>query len=184
MGGACAGGNCASLCSCALGRFITPDDGSDQDAADPQRWNLYSYVRNNPASNVDPDGHTCVTTDNGTMADNMDGKGCAQLNDADQVVHVSAGLSTADLVGDSIVDQSAGRWFVGFGNLMLNGKASGLRDMAAGMAVGALAIAGAGEGKAGEEPTTIGPDLRWGDPAKLKQRFLDHGGDFEARTAG
>jgi RHS repeat-associated protein len=33
----------------ALGRFTSPDDGSDQTPGDPQSWNLYSYVRNNPA---------------------------------------------------------------------------------------------------------------------------------------
>jgi RHS repeat-associated protein len=45
-----------------LGRFMSPDDGSDQDSADPQSWNLYSYVRNNPLTNTDPDGHDCLGT--------------------------------------------------------------------------------------------------------------------------
>jgi RHS repeat-associated protein len=40
----------------SLGRFVQPDDGSDQDPSDPQSWNLYSYVRNNPLSNTDPTG--------------------------------------------------------------------------------------------------------------------------------
>ena len=44
-----------------FGRFISPDDGSDQDPSDPQSWNLYSYVQNNPLTNTDPDGHDCVT---------------------------------------------------------------------------------------------------------------------------
>jgi RHS repeat-associated protein len=44
-----------------MGRFMSPDDGSDQDPSDPQSWNLYSYVQNNPTRNVDPDGHDCVT---------------------------------------------------------------------------------------------------------------------------
>jgi RHS repeat-associated protein len=42
------------------GRFLTPDDGSDQDPSDPQSWNLYSYVQNNPLANTDPDGHDCI----------------------------------------------------------------------------------------------------------------------------
>jgi RHS repeat-associated protein len=43
------------------GRFMSPDEpfiGSDP--ADPQSWNLYSYVRNNPLIRVDPDGHDCI----------------------------------------------------------------------------------------------------------------------------
>jgi len=39
----------------SLGRFMSPDPPlMDQHIADPQSWNLYSYVRNNPVSFVDP----------------------------------------------------------------------------------------------------------------------------------
>lgn len=42
----------------SLGHFMTPDPPlMDQHIADPQSWNLYSYVRNNPLSFVDPDGN-------------------------------------------------------------------------------------------------------------------------------
>ena len=44
----------------SMGRFLSPDDDSDQGPDDPQSWNLYSYVRNNPLINTDPDGHDCV----------------------------------------------------------------------------------------------------------------------------
>lgn len=44
----------------SLGRFMKPDDGSGQQWQDPQTLNLYSYVRNSPLSNIDPDGHDCV----------------------------------------------------------------------------------------------------------------------------
>ncbi|WP_213807872.1 RHS repeat-associated core domain-containing protein [Granulicella sp. dw_53] len=44
-----------------LGRFMSPDTPFvDQNAGDPQSWNLYSYGRNNPLSNVDPDGQDCI----------------------------------------------------------------------------------------------------------------------------
>jgi RHS repeat-associated protein len=47
----------------ALGRFVTPDWAAKAtavpyaDFGDPQSLNLYAYVRNNPLSKADPDGH-------------------------------------------------------------------------------------------------------------------------------
>ena len=47
----------------SLGRFMTPDPPLlDQDVADPQSWNLYSYVRNNPLSFIDPTGNAAQWT--------------------------------------------------------------------------------------------------------------------------
>ena len=44
-----------------LGRFLNPDQPfADQYPENPQSWNLYGYVRNNPLTFVDPDGRTCV----------------------------------------------------------------------------------------------------------------------------
>lgn len=41
-----------------LGRFTTVDPGqkTGENLVDPQRWNRYAYVRNNPLRYVDPDG--------------------------------------------------------------------------------------------------------------------------------
>jgi RHS repeat-associated protein len=51
----------ARMYGSSMGRFISPDDPfMGQDEKDPQSWNMYSYVRNNPLINVDPDGHDCV----------------------------------------------------------------------------------------------------------------------------
>ncbi len=47
-----------------MGRFMSADDGTDQDGDNPQSWNLYSYVRNNPLKYTDPDGHDCIYIDN------------------------------------------------------------------------------------------------------------------------
>ena len=47
----------------AIGRFTTPDWSAKvvpipyAQAGDPQSLNLYAYVRNNPITHVDPDGH-------------------------------------------------------------------------------------------------------------------------------
>ncbi len=47
----------------ALGRFSSPDEPfADQHPEDPQSWNLYAYVRNNPLANIDPLGLDCIST--------------------------------------------------------------------------------------------------------------------------
>lgn len=45
-----------------MGRFMQPDDPfADQYVGDPQSWNLYSYVRNNPLNSTDPTGRREVS---------------------------------------------------------------------------------------------------------------------------
>jgi len=41
----------------SMGRFMSPDEPVDQHPADPQSWNMYSYVRNNPLILTDPTGN-------------------------------------------------------------------------------------------------------------------------------
>jgi RHS repeat-associated protein len=54
--------------SSAMGRFMSPDWSAKEDPVpyatmdDPQSLNLYSYVKNNPLSHVDADGHCCEIT--------------------------------------------------------------------------------------------------------------------------
>ena len=46
--------------SAAQGRFTSPDAPfADQHVEDPQSWNMYGYVRNNPLKNTDPNGRDC-----------------------------------------------------------------------------------------------------------------------------
>lgn len=63
-----------------MGRFSSPDDpffsGSP---GNPQSWNLYSYVQNNPLNNIDPDGHDCVT-DNGNGSATINSGDCSGKN--------------------------------------------------------------------------------------------------------
>jgi RHS repeat-associated protein len=40
----------------SLGRFVSPDKSVDQHPRNPQSWDLYSYVRENPLALTDPSG--------------------------------------------------------------------------------------------------------------------------------
>jgi RHS repeat-associated protein len=54
----------ARYLSAPEGRFLSADPPLiDQDPADPQSWNLYAYVRNNPLIYIDPNGQDCIYTD-------------------------------------------------------------------------------------------------------------------------
>jgi hypothetical protein len=61
------------------GRFMSPDSSglAFADPTNPQSLNLYGYGLNNPLTNVDPSGLSCVTGDDGTQGDDGDGEGCA-----------------------------------------------------------------------------------------------------------
>jgi len=50
----------------SLGRWLSPDRPfTDQHNTNPQSWNLYSYVRNNPLLMIDPDGTIAEIAVNG-----------------------------------------------------------------------------------------------------------------------
>lgn len=44
-----------------LGRFLSVDPGNDVDLTQPQSWNKFSYVRNDPVNLIDPTGMTAAT---------------------------------------------------------------------------------------------------------------------------
>jgi len=54
-----------------FGRWFTPDpDSASPDASDPQTWNMYAYVRNNPTTLTDPEGTDyiiCTNDENGSQ---------------------------------------------------------------------------------------------------------------------
>jgi RHS repeat-associated protein len=48
--------------SSGYGRFLSPDlPFADQEKENPQSWNLYSYVQNNPLVSIDPNGRGTVS---------------------------------------------------------------------------------------------------------------------------
>ncbi len=62
----------ARYLSGTMGRFTSADGPfNDQDPSDPQSWNMYSYVRNNPLTSVDPDG-TCTVVNGQYQEDGGD----------------------------------------------------------------------------------------------------------------
>ncbi len=64
----------ARYLAAGLGRFMSTDPGNaGADLTDPQTWNMYGYVRNNPLVAVDPDGlDSCLTSTANTCMDVID----------------------------------------------------------------------------------------------------------------
>jgi RHS repeat-associated protein len=144
----------------AGGRFMSPDAPfNDQSPGDPQSWNLYSYVRNSPVVNVDPDG-TC-TVQNGQYR-NDGGPACPA--DAATTVTVSAVVDAlvysvaafATVVNRQVTQNSAHA-----ANMIMDalGKLSGPSCTGALTAVGATAGAGIGAQAGGDIGAVAGGGL-------------------------
>jgi RHS repeat-associated protein len=91
-------------------RFTSPDAPfADQRPEDGQSWNMYAYVRNNPLRFVDPSGRTCQKQDDGTTYNDLDGKGCTEIDQN------PVGDSTTSGAGDVHPIQVGVEWVTGTG---------------------------------------------------------------------
>jgi RHS repeat-associated protein len=56
--------------SSQYGRFMTPDpENAGADLTNPQSWNMYTYVQNNPLNAIDPNGLDCIYVTHTTQED-------------------------------------------------------------------------------------------------------------------
>jgi hypothetical protein len=94
---------------------MRPDDPfADQHPDDPQSWNLYSYVRNNPLNATDPSGHECVSNSSGGWEWSGSGETCEdvdtqneeykQSGQASATVNGCEGEGAADCLGAMVSD--------------------------------------------------------------------------------
>lgn len=87
----------------SMGRFMTPDGPLIYtNKSDPQSWNLYGYVQNNPLNRVDLDGHLTIIVP-GTHASGNDWNSSMKLvneakgkfhDDNVQILHWSGKLGS------------------------------------------------------------------------------------------
>jgi RHS repeat-associated protein len=115
--------------SSAQGRFTSPDKPfADQHPEDPQTWNLYSYVRNNPLSNIDADGRqTCAV---------MPGVKCAGIYahvEPDPHAAATAALAVAG-AGAAAIAFSSGAGELSVGAMALYNWATGFFNSPGGQA--------------------------------------------------
>jgi uncharacterized protein RhaS with RHS repeats len=93
---------------------MSPDSGVDQHPEDPQSWNLYGYVRNNPLTGTDPTGEfTCDKTVSATQ--------CANAHASDDKAGAALGAIKDKYGADSSQYKDAARAHDALGGMKDNG---------------------------------------------------------------
>jgi RHS repeat-associated protein len=86
----------------SMGRFLSVDPGRDWDIHQPQSWNMYAYVRNNPINRVDPNGRQSIEA----LCEN---RPCGQIikptmeearRDARNTVEAASGMGSGATTGE------------------------------------------------------------------------------------
>lgn len=101
--------------SSALGRFMSPDPLSGY-AGNPQSWNRYAYVQNNPLNSVDPSG-MCDENDTSDCDDSGDSPNSGTNDSAYQAPLFQGVLG----IGYSFTGGETGVWWDYGGYLLPNG---------------------------------------------------------------
>lgn len=97
--------------SSAQGRFTSPDKPfADQHPEDPQSWNLYGYVRNNPLAHIDPTGDACFALNRGSAF-------CGRATEYGQIDARVSG-QTRFFAAASAVSQALANSDVGYGGFI------------------------------------------------------------------
>jgi RHS repeat-associated protein len=138
----------------AQGRFTSPDSPlADQSPEDPQSWNLYAYVRNNPLAHIDPTGQACFALNKGSAF-------CGRATEYGQIDAQVRG-QTRFFAAASAVSQALANSDVGYGGFIsrmtpqMSGTTQGFLS-AVGSDLQKMNVSAANEIQAG---TLSGPNL-------------------------
>ncbi len=153
------------------GRFTSPDRPFvDQNEFNPQSWNLYAYVRNNPLRGIDPQGDSCYYTESGSL---IGCDGDARIKIADGKLYFTEKKGSAPIVYDlnklKVQEEiSAGGNTAEDFAIEMDRRASGIKGLI-GITIGAGVVGGTGVGVGlyalggGAGVTTLG--INWGREA-------------------